>query len=453
MSAYSPAERAAVSTLAGLFSLRMVGLFMLLPVLSVFGAGLPGATPALVGLAVGAYGLAQLLLQIPFGLWADRFDRRRLIVIGLALFVLGGLVAALSTSIWGVILGRFLQGAGAISAVVMALLSDLVREQHRTRAMATVGMSIGLSFAVAFILGPWLASWVGLSGVFLATSAMGLAGIALCLLKVPHVARPRQQLPVHYGQQLLTMLRHPELLRLDVGIFVLHLVMTACFVIIPPQLVAAGLPASQHGWLYLPVMLAAFVGLIPLVILAEKRGHLREVFWSAIALLAVAMAVLACLYQGLTGLVLAVALFFLAFNLLEALLPSLVSKVSPAGGKGTAMGIYSTSQFLGAFLGGVLGGVLPQWLAMPAVYGVLAVLALGWLAVAWRMAPPLSLHGLAITPLEGPLSAEQLQILRELPGVHEVVVLPDEAVIHVKIDRRLWQPGPVNAWPVRIVQA
>ncbi len=451
MSRYSPLERRAVFSLAGLFSLRMVGLFMILPVFSVYGSGLSGATPFLVGLAVGAYGLAQLMLQIPFGLLADRYDRRNLILIGLALFALGGAIAALSSSIWGVIAGRFLQGSGAISAVVMALMSDAVREENRTKAMATVGMSIGISFAVAFVLGPVLAHVVGLSGLFATTALMGLVAMVIAVRYVPRAAQAQRQLPVHYWQHLQSLLGHVELGRLNVGIFTLHLVMTACFVALPPLLVHAGLPVAQHGWLYLPVMLLAFVALIPAVIVAERQQRMREVFLFAILVLVLAMVALSQAH-GLTALIAAVCVFFFAFNLLEALLPSLVSKVSPAGSKGTAMGIYSSSQFLGAFLGGMLGGLSHSMPYGVSVFWLLAALVLLW---GWRaagMAQPRYGKSLMLRPLDGVvLSGEQMADLQALAGVEELVLMPDEAVIYVKVDPKVWSDAALAGWPVKIL--
>lgn len=451
MSRYSPLERRAVFSLAGLFSLRMVGLFMILPVFSVYGAGLSGATPFLIGLAVGAYGLAQLMLQIPFGLLADRYDRRRLILIGLALFALGGAVAASSSSIWGVIVGRFLQGSGAISAVVMALMSDVVREENRTKAMATVGMSIGVSFAVAFVLGPLLAHAVGLSGLFATTTLMGVLAMLIAVRFVPRTALAQRQLPVHYRTHLQHLLKHVELGRLNVGIFTLHLVMTACFVALPPLLVQAGLPVAQHGWLYLPVMLLAFVALIPAVIVAERQQRMKQVFLFAIAVLILAMMALSQAH-GLTALIAAVSLFFFAFNLLEALLPSLVSKVSPAGSKGTAMGIYSSSQFLGAFLGGMLGGLSHS---MPAGFSLFWLLALMVLLWGWRaagMAQPRYGKSLMLKPLgDRALDSEQIAQLQALPGVEELVLMPDEAVIYVKVDPKLWSDTALAGWPVKIL--
>lgn len=451
MSRYSSLERRAVLSLAGLFSLRMVGLFMILPVFSVYGAGLSGATPFLVGVAVGAYGLAQLMLQIPFGLLADRYDRRRLILIGLALFAIGGAVAALSSSIWGVIAGRFLQGSGAISAVVMALMSDTVREENRTKAMATVGMSIGVSFAIAFVLGPLLAHAAGLAGLFATTAAMGLVAMLIALRFVPRAAQAKRQLPVNYRAHLKGLLAHAELGRLNFGIFTLHLVMTACFVALPPLLVHAGLPVAKHGWLYLPVMLLAFVALIPAVIVAERQQRMKEIFLFAIVVLVLAMMALSQAH-GLTALIAAVCLFFFAFNLLEALLPSLVSKVSPAGSKGTAMGIYSSSQFLGAFLGGMLGGLSSSLPVGISVFWLLAALVLLW---AWRaagMAQPRYGKSLMLKPLDGVVwSDAQVAGLQALAGIEELVWMPDEAVIYVKVDPKLWSDTALAGWPVKIL--
>lgn len=451
MSRYSPLERRAVFSLSGLFSLRMIGLFMILPVFSVYGTTLSGATPLLIGLAVGAYGLAQLMLQIPFGLLADRFDRRRLILIGLALFALGGAIAALSTSIWGVIFGRFLQGSGAISAVVMALMSDTVREENRTKAMATIGMSIGVSFAVAFVLGPVLANAVGLSGLFAATALMGVAAIFIALKFVPRAAVARRQLPLRYREQLAALARHPELSRLNMGIFTLHLVMTACFVALPPLLVSAGLPVAKHGWLYLPVMLLAFIALIPAVIVAERQQRMKEVFLFAIVMLAMAMVALSQA-QGLVALIAAVCLFFFAFNLLEALLPSLVSKVSPAGSKGTAMGIYSSSQFLGAFLGGILGGLSHSLPGQLSIFVILALVVLLWIGRAAGMSQPRYGKSLTLQPMPGvSLTSEQIETLQALVGVEELVHLPEESVVYLKVDPKQWSDSALSGWPVKIL--
>ncbi len=448
MSAFSAVERRAVLSLASIFSLRMMGLFMILPVFAIYGVELQGASPFLIGLAVGSYGLAQLMLQIPFGLWADRYDRRVLILLGLLLFVLGGLLAAASDTIWGVIAGRFLQGAGAISAVVMALMSDLVRDENRSKGMAILGMSIGLAFALSFVVGPWLAASLGLAGLFIATSVLGGIAILLALLWLPRGQQVRQ-LPADYGDQLRSMLALPELRRLNLGIFSLHLIMMACFVALPGLLVGSGLPAVQHGWLYLPVMLLSFVVLVPAVVIAEKKQKIRLVYLSAIALLLMSMPVLALGQGVLWTLMLAVGLFFFAFNLLEALLPSLVSKMCPPESKGTAMGIYSTSQFAGAFMGGALGGLLLQHSNASILFWVLAVVVMFWLWRAFYMVSPRYWQSVVLQP-EQALSGQQIEQIRLLPGVEELVLLADDQLLYLKVDAAVWQASLLDDMPVLI---
>jgi MFS family permease len=442
MTGMTKAERRATSTLAGLFALRMLGLFMIIPVFALYGAHLDGATPALIGLAIGVYGLTQALFQIPLGLLADRFDRKRLIFGGLVLFAAGGAVAAVSETIYGVIAGRAIQGAGAISAVVMALLADLTREENRTRAMATIGLSIGLSFAVAFIVGPLVAGVAGLSGLFWTTALLALAGMLL-LVSVPRPVTAAPQNPGSWLSQFRRVLRHGELMRLNAGIFVLHWVMTACFVLVPHLLQDnAGIPASRHGWVYLPVVLGGFVLAVPAIIVAEKRRRIKEVFAAGIALLAVGLAVIGWGAAGIYGLVGGLVLFFIAFNLLEALLPSLLSKIAPVGSKATAMGVYSSAQFLGAFFGGVSGGLLWQAvhggrLEVAEAFAVLALLTGVWLALALGMKPPRFLHSLTL-PVP-PCGEREVKVMAErllaVPGVEEAVVIMAQNLAYLKIDR------------------
>jgi len=333
----------------------------------------------------------------------------------------------------------------------MALMSDTVREENRTKAMATIGMSIGVSFAVAFVLGPVLANAVGLSGLFAATALMGVAAIFIALKFVPRAAVARRQLPLRYREQLAALSRHPELSRLNMGIFTLHLVMTACFVALPPLLVSAGLPVAKHGWLYLPVMLLAFIALIPAVIVAERQQRMKEVFLFAIVMLAMAMVALSQA-QGLVALIAAVCLFFFAFNLLEALLPSLVSKVSPAGSKGTAMGIYSSSQFLGAFLGGILGGLSHSLPGQLSIFVILALVVLLWIGRAAGMSQPRYGKSLTLQPLPGVLlTTAQIEALQALVGVEELVHLPEESVVYLKVDPKQWSDSALSGWPVKIL--
>jgi len=455
--AMTSGERRAVATLAGLFSLRMIGLFMIMPVFAIMGQTLTGSSPQLIGLAIGIYAWAQSVLQIPLGLLADRMDRKRLIIQGLALFAIGGAVAACSTSIWGVILGRFIQGAGAISGVVMALLADLTREEQRTKAMAGIGMSIGLSFGAAVVIGPWLAGHFGLHGLFWSTVVFGIIGMAVTQWVVPTPVISVRHTPSSYWHQLRDSVRHPELLRLNWGIFSLHVVLTACFQLLPILLLKNGhlLPA-QHGWIYLPVLLGSFVCAVPAIIIAEKYRRMKSVFVFSIAVLALGMVSLALFHDSLAGIVTGMSIFFIGFNMLEALLPSLVSKISPAGGKGAAMGIYSSSQFFGAGLGGICGGWLLQHQLDPTTFfAILAVAIFIWLAVAATMAPPPFLNSVLlnfgnIASAEAPELAARL---RAVTGVEDVVVLVEEGVAYLKVDKLRLDQGALAAFPATAVAA
>ncbi|MGB5650883.1 MAG: MFS transporter, partial [Sedimenticolaceae bacterium] len=339
-------EKRAVLGLAGVYGFRMLGLFLILPVFALFAEKLPGATPFLTGLAVGIYGLTQAVLQIPFGLLSDRIGRKPVIFGGLLLFALGSVIAASAQDVWLVILGRAVQGSGAIAAVVMALAADLTREENRTKAMASIGITIGASFMIAMMAGPVLGRLIGVSGIFWLTAVLALLGIAMVALVVPtptrsSVHRDAETVPAMFGR----VLHNPELLRLDFGIFCLHLILTALFLAVPVMLRDLGLEPLQHASLYLPVMLGSIAAMVPFIILAERRGLMKQVFLGAVTSLALAQFALGALSQQFWGFVAALALFFTAFNLLEATLPSLVSKVAPVDAKGTAMGVYSTSQF------------------------------------------------------------------------------------------------------------
>ncbi|WP_017939139.1 MFS transporter [Zestomonas thermotolerans] len=430
-------ETRAAGGLALVFAFRMLGMFMVLPVLATYGMDLAGATPALIGLAIGAYGLTQAVLQIPFGMLSDRIGRRPVIYAGLLVFAAGAALAAQADSIWGVIAGRILQGAGAISAAVMALLSDLTREQHRTKAMAMIGMSIGLSFAVAMVAGPLLTRAFGLPGLFWVTAGMALLGIAVVALVVPRAAGPLQHRESGVaGAVLWPTLRHPELLRLDAGIFVLHAVLMASFVALPLSLVEnAGLPREQHWWVYLTALLIGFFGMVPFIIYGEKKRRMKQVLGGAVAMLLLCELFFWAFGGSLGTLLPATVLFFTVFNLLEASLPSLVSKVAPAGGKGTAMGVYATSQFLGAALGGILGGWLLQQGGLSAVFLGCAVLCALWLGFAVTMREPPY-----VTSLRFPLPPSALrdaglaERLLKLPGVADAMVVAEEAALYIKVD-------------------
>ncbi|WP_428634977.1 MFS transporter, partial [Sedimenticola sp.] len=350
-------ERRASLSLAAIFALRMLGLFMILPVFAIYAEGLQGVTPVTVGLAISAYGFSQAILQIPFGLLSDRFGRKPVIAFGLLLFAAGSVVAALATTIEGVIAGRLLQGSGAIAAAVMALAADLTRDTVRTRVMASIGASIGFAFLIALVAGPLLAGWVGVSGIFWLTAVLALAGIGVLYLAVPAPVRESvhaesEPVPAMFGK----VLRDGQLLRMDAGIFILHMVLTAVFVAVPLLLRdTTGLVPSHHGLFYLGVMVCAIAIMVPAIIVGERRGLVLQLLRGAVLLLAVALLLIWSGREALWSVALAMVLFFAAFNILEASLPAIISRLAGPTVKGTAMGVYSSSQFLGAFVGGAAG--------------------------------------------------------------------------------------------------
>ncbi|KGD63654.1 major facilitator family transporter [Alcanivorax nanhaiticus] len=418
--------------MATIFALRMFGLFMILPIFAVYGQALEGASPLLIGTAIGAYGLMQALLQIPFGMMSDRFGRRPLLLIGLLLFIAGGVVAAMSDHIYGVIAGRALQGAGAIASVIMALIGDVVSEKNRTRAMALIGMSVGGSFILALILGPLLAAWLGLSGLFWATVMLGSLAFLVALVVPAPKALQGELLPAK--ERFRRVLGSKTLLRFDVGIFTLHVIMTASFVVVPALLSdRLGLSLQSHSVLYLGVLVAGFIAMVPLVIRAERRGAV-PVKRLAIVLLATSQLLLALAGAALWHFVLALLVFFAAFNLLEALLPSLVGRAAPAGTRGTAMGVYSSSQFMGVFVGGQLGGALYQWLGPQAVFYGCMVLALVWLLVLVGMQELPRLENRVLQLQPGQDWQNLSQQLHHVPGVEEVVFVEAQSLVLLKID-------------------
>ncbi|HED13364.1 MAG TPA: MFS transporter [Gammaproteobacteria bacterium] len=383
-------ERRAAASLGGIFALRMLGLFMILPVFSLYAHQLTGFTPMLMGIAIGAYGLTQAFLQIPFGLLSDRIGRKKVIIIGLLIFAAGGALAAVSHSIYGVIAGRALQGAGAIAAAIMALLADLTRVETRTKAMAILGGSIGMSFTLALLLGPILNGIIGVPGIFWLTSVLALIGILVVLYIVPqpvdsHFHTDTEPVLAQFG----TILKNTQLLRLDFGIFSLHLLITATFVALPLLLRdTLQMPAEHHWWIYLPVLLLAVLAMFPFIIIAERYGKAKAVFLGAICILVLAELGLSLFHQQIYQVVVMLFLFFAGFNLMEATLPSLISKLAPPNSKGTAMGVYSSSQFLGAFVGGATGGWLLGLYGPGGVFAGAAIAAFAWLLVALNMQAP-----------------------------------------------------------------
>ncbi|HEY8555203.1 MAG TPA: MFS transporter [Burkholderiales bacterium] len=379
-------ERRAVAALAGIYSTRLLGLFLILPVFALYAEGLAGYTPQLMGFALGVYGLTQALLQLPFGIASDRFGRKPVIAFGLLLFALGSAVAALASSIEAVIAGRALQGAGAVSAAVTALVADVTRETQRTKAMAVIGVSVGASFLVAIPLGSALNAFIGVPGIFWLTAVLALAGLVILWLGVPGPAARRVPAPSASPlSQAGAILRDSRLLRLNAGIFALHAALTAVFVVLPIALVeSAGLPQNEHAALYFPLMIASALPLFPLIAWSERRGRQGALFAGAILVLGLALAALALEHGSLFVIAAGLLVFFTAFNVLEASLPALVSKLAPADARGMALGIYSTFQFLGAFVGGDRGGWLYQHYGIGAVFGGSALIAGLWFLLSLR---------------------------------------------------------------------
>jgi MFS family permease len=381
-------ERRATLGLSLIFALRMLGLFMILPVFALYAGELDGVTPLTLGLALGIYGLTQALLQLPFGLASDRIGRKPVIVAGLLIFAAGSVLAALADDIGWVIAGRAMQGAGAIGAVINALLADLTRETVRTAAMAVLGIGIGACFLLAMVLGPVLHAWISVPGIFWLTAALGLLCIVVLLAWVPQAPPLTLSDEPHSWRELLRVLSSPELLRLDGGIFVLHAILTSLFVALPLALRDAGLAGPQHWQVYLPVMLLSIVLLLPLLQFSGREGGLKPVFLGCVLLLAGALLGLALVPPHIGVLAVLLLLFFAGFNLLEASLPSLVSRSAPAGHRGAALGVYSSLQFLGTFCGGALGGLVLGQGGTAGVFLFAAGLALAWLAFAAGMQAP-----------------------------------------------------------------
>ncbi|WP_226407596.1 MFS transporter [Dechloromonas denitrificans] len=379
----SPEERRAGASLASIFALRMLGLFLILPVFSVYAKTLPGGDNlALVGFALGAYGLTQAIFQIPYGIASDIFGRKQVIVVGLLIFAFGSFVAAWAPDMNWIIVGRVLQGAGAISAAVTALAADLTREEHRTKVMAMIGSSIGLVFALSLVGAPILYGWIGMGGLFCMTGGLALAAIILLLKAVP----PAPPVNGHEKLPLRRVIFDKDLLRLNLGIFVLHMVQMAMFVVLPHALVDhGGLEAASHWKVYLPAVLVSFAVMIPAIIAAERKDKMRPIFRAAIGLLAIVQLGLLFFGQSLWTLSLWLLLFFVAFNVLEATLPSLVSRTAPAAAKGAALGVYNTTQAIGLFIGGAAGGYVAQNFGDNAVFATAAVLVVIWLVVANSM--------------------------------------------------------------------
>ncbi|MBK8814300.1 MAG: MFS transporter [Methylococcaceae bacterium] len=432
-------ERRATWSLASIYALRMLGLFLIMPVMSLFAEQMEGSTPSLMGLAIGIYGMSQALLQIPFGLISDRTGRKKIIIFGLLLFCLGSVIAAVSTTIYGIIVGRAVQGSGAIAAPVMALVADLTQEVHRTKAMALIGASIGVSFGVAIAAGPVIAGLIGIHGLFWMIAVLSLLAILVIIFLVPQPQKVKKHRDTEImSESFFQVLKNIELFRLNYGIFILHAILTASFVVVPLLMRDAGLLPAEHWKVYLPVFVCSFLAIVPFIIIAEKKRKMKPVFLGAIIVLILSDIGLMQFNSTLIGVIGFLWLFFTGFNLLEATLPSLISKTAPGDVRGTAMGIYSTCQFLGAGIGGSLGGWCYGHFGPPSVFLFCAVLAFSWLLLSLSMAPPkhwtnllISLQAVGSQKLD-----EFATALVKIAGVEDVILHDLEGVAYLKVDNQ-----------------
>jgi MFS family permease len=434
----TPAERRASTGLASIYGLRMLGLFIILPVFALYAEHLPGGdSHLLMGIALGAYGLTQAILQIPAGWLSDRYGRKPVIYASLILFALGSFIAAYAGDIYWVIIGRVVQGAGALNAAVMALTADLTREEHRTKAMAMIGITIGITFSISMVLSPLLNSVIGVPGIFAMTGVLALLamGVVKWVIPDPAITRFHSDTEASWGH-FAEVLRNRELLRLDFGIFSLHAILMSVFMQVPFVLKRDGLDVGQHWYVYLPVMLVAFALMVPPIIIAEKKAKMKQIFMLAIFLAMCAQALLMFAQNSLWGVAVALLVFFTAFNVLEATLPSMISKIAPLSAKGTAMGVYSSVQFLGAFSGAAVGGALMQYVGGNAVFVLAIVLLLVWLVVASGMNPPaaVSTKLYHLSEMNEAAAVELQKRLAQVQGVREVMVIAAENIACLKVD-------------------
>lgn len=423
-------EKRAALSLSLVFAFRMLGLFMVLPVMATLGAQLPGATPFLIGCAVGAYGLSQALLQIPFGFLSDRYGRKPIILLGLGIFMLGSLLAAYSESIYAIIIGRFFQGCGAIAGVVMALAADLTRDQHRSKVMASIGASIGAAFILAFSLGPLLAARWQLSGLFLFTAVLAVVAIAIVLLFTPSPQVQSDERQFKFSQ-LGEVVKEGQLLRLNVAIFLLHFFLTAFFMVIPSALQAQGFSGPDQSIIYIAAMVTGFVLMLPALVVTERKRQHRTTMIGAVCLLAIACFVLAQWSNSMLFLLTAIVIFFTGFNLLEASLPSLVSRIVPAKFKGSALGVYSTAQFLGAFLGGVVGGLVLSVANQEVLFYLCLGLSAIWFGLCLGLDNPPQLLNFTIS-IHSDNSEQAVHELSALAGVKETIFIKEENTVYLK---------------------
>jgi MFS family permease len=431
-------EQKASISLASIYGLRMLGMFLILPIFAIYATHYQGGHDIqLVGMALGAYPLAQAIFQLPYGMASDKFGRKNMIYIGLLLLIIGSVVVALASNIYVVILGRAIQGAGAVSAAVTALLADLTREEHRTKAMAMIGSTIGVTFAISLVLGPALAQWVGIAGIFWLTAVLGALAILVIKFVVPNPLISSFHSDASAAPaKLKDVLQNGQLLRLNYGIFALHAAQMAMFIVVPFAILkTSNMTVNQHWQIYLPILVGSFILMIPAIIVGEKKGLLKQVFIGAVALMLVAQLCFAGLIGSFWGVVFSLFAYFVAFNTLEASLPSLISKLAPAAAKGTAMGVYNTSQSLGAAAGSLVGGYLSHQYGFSAVFMFCAVLMGIWLLASFSMKTPpavrTKMYHLGET--SEAQAATLTTAISALPFVHEAVAIAKEGMLIVKI--------------------
>ncbi len=433
-----PSELKASVSLASIYGLRMLGMFLILPIFAIYATHYQGGDNSiLVGAALGAYGLTQALFQLPFGMASDKFGRKNVIYIGLAMLIIGSIVAALAADITTVIIGRAMQGAGAVSAAVTALLADLTREENRTKAMAMIGATIGVAFAISLVLGPALAHWTGIAGIFWLTAVLAVLAILVIRFIVPNpIASHFHSDASAAPAKLKDVLRNTQLLRLNYGIFALHAAQMAMFIVVPFAIQnTSSLDVNHHWQVYLPILIGSFILMIPAIIVGEKRGLLKPVFIGAVALMLIAQLCFAGLITSFWGIVFSLLAYFVAFNILEASLPSLISKLAPAAAKGTAMGVYNTSQSLGVAAGGLAGGYLAHHYSYSVVFMFCAVLMSVWLLLSFSMKTPPAVRT-KMYHLKGTSEAQASAVAKAisaLPYVHEAVAIAAEGMLIVKI--------------------
>lgn len=434
---FTRSEKRAVSGLGLIFALRMFGIFMILPVFANYATQFTGSTEFTIGLAIGIYGLTQALFQIPFGLYSDHIGRIPLIIAGLLIFALGAILAATATSIYMVILGRALQGIGAVSSVIMALLSDLTREQNRTKVMALIGMSFGVTMALSLVLGPIISHYLGLTGIFWIMACCAFIGIFITLYWVPKPERIQLNRDTSIIRGSFSKVLHDrQLLKLNFSIFCLHLILMVIFVGLPPLLVQEGLAKEQHWIMYLSMMLISFVCLMPVVLIAEKHKKMKSVFIGCIVLIVLSLLLIGVFSSHLGFILLGAQGFFLAFNVIEALLPSWLSKDAPAGYRGTAMGVYSTGQFLGVSVGGIAAGWLNSHYSLNVVFICSAVLALIWCFISITMREPSYVSSFRFElPESNDHYAALTQQMKNTEGIIEIELIADERAVYLKFDR------------------